>query len=281
MENIIEQMQMDMSLRDYSPKTIKSYQWHIRDLSDYFERPLDTLGQEDIRRYLYHVKTEKGYSNAYLSQAYSAIKYLYRNYFESPVDLRDLHGPRVALKLPVVLSQEEIRSLFDAAKNEKHRLLLMVIYSSGLRSSEAAHLQVSDIDSSSMRIQVRQGKGRKDRYTLLSPSVLERLRAYWRRDRPKTWLFFTRGNKSKAISTDTIRRVFHGARDKAGLNPDATVHSLRHSFATHLLNQGVNLFVIQKLLGHKHIQSTLIYLHLQNISDHVHSPIDVILEVTP
>ena len=281
MENIIKQMQMDMALRDYSPNTIKSYLWHIRGLSDYFERSLDGLTQDDIRRYLYHVKTEKGYSNSFLSQAFSAIKYLYRNTFEIPVDLSDLHGPRVSLKLPVVLSREEIQRLFNVLENEKHRLIFMVIYSAGLRSSEAAHLQVSDIDSHRMRIRVRQGKGRKDRYTLLSPLVLERLRAYWTNNRPKTWLFFTRGNKDKAISRNTIGKVFQAARDKAGVNPDATVHSLRHSFATHLLNQGVNLFLIQKLLGHKHIQSTLIYLHLQNMPDHVMSPIDVMPEVTP
>lgn len=279
MESIIEQMRMDMSLRDYSPNTIRSYLWHIENLSDYFERSLDSLTQDDIRRYLYYVKTEKGYSNSFLSQTFSAIKYLYRNAFEIPVDLSELHGPRVSLKLPVVLSREEIQCLFDVLENEKHQLIFMVIYSAGLRSSEAAHLQVSDIDSNRMRLRVRHGKGRKDRYTLLSPLVLERLRGYWKSNRPKTWLFFTRGDKDRSISRSTIGKVFQAARNKAGVNPDATVHSLRHSFATHLLNQGVNLFVIQKLLGHKYIQSTLIYLHLQNISDHVTSPIDVMPEV--
>jgi integrase/recombinase XerD len=280
MEDIFEQMQMDMTLRDYSPKTIESYTWHIRDMSAYFERSLSELIQDDIRKYLYHLKTDKGYSNTYLSQAYSAIKYLYRHHFDVPIGLRELHGPRASLKLPVVLSREEIGRLFSVVTNQKHKLIFMVIYSGGLRVSEAVGLQVKDIDSRRMQIKVRQGKGRKDRYTLLSGHVLERLREYWRSSHPKLWLFPSRSNNNKPLSTSTIQRVFQVSRAKADINESSTVHSLRHSFATHLLEQGVNLFVIQRLLGHKHIQNTLIYLHLQkNHTEQIVNPIDALMEV--
>jgi integrase/recombinase XerD len=280
MEDIFEQMQMDMTLRDYSPKTIYSYKWHIRDMAGYFKRSLSELTQDDIRKYLYHLKTDKGYHNSYISQAYSAIKYLYRNHFEVPVGLKELHGPRASLKLPVVLSREEISRLFSVVTNPKHKLIFMVIYSGGLRVSEAVNLQVKDINSGRMQIKVRQGKGRKDRYTLLSGHVLERLRSYWKENHPKVWLFPSRSDRNRPISSATIQRVFQVSREKADINESATIHSLRHSFATHLLEQGVNLFVIQRLLGHKNIQNTLIYLHLQkDHTEQIANPIDALLEV--
>jgi len=278
MNNLIEQMQMDMSLREYSPETIKSYLWHIKSLCTYFPQGISTLTEEDIRKYLYHLKTDKDYSSSYLSQAYSAVKYLYRNYFEIPVNLNHLRGPRVSLKLPVVLNREQIQSLFEATRNLKHKMLFMVIYSGGLRVGEAVHLKVSDIDSHRMQIKVCQGKGRKDRYTLLSRCVLEGLREYWKQYRPRIWLFPSR-SFDEPLNRSSVQKVFHTSCRKAGITEPATVHTLRHSFATHLLDQGVNLFVIQRLLGHKHIQNTLIYLHLQrNHTRQIKSPLDEMLE---
>ena len=172
MEELIEQMRMDMAIRDYSPRTIKTYLWHLDGFSSYFDHAVSGLDENDIRKYLYHLKNEKQYSTSNLRQAYSAIRYLYRNYFEMPVGLNDLRSPRTSQKLPVVLTREEIQRIFDATDNEKYKLMLMVIYSSGLRVSEVTRLRVEDIDSQRMQIRVVQGKGRKDRYTLLSELLL-------------------------------------------------------------------------------------------------------------
>jgi len=277
MEKLIEQMQMDMTLQDYSPKTIKSYLWHIRDFSEYFHHSVADLGEEDIRKYLYHVKQEKGYGRSYLSQAYSAIKLLYRSTLEMPLPLGKLRGPRRTVKLPIVFSHEEVKKLFDSTDNLKHKMVLMVTYSGGLRVNETAHLRVFDIDSKRMQIKVRQSKGRKDRYTLLSEPFLKKLRVYWKAYRPEEWLFPNRKGDGP-IHASTIQRLFQHSKQKAGIKKEgASVHTLRHSFATHLLEQGINLFIIQKLLGHKHIQSTLIYLHLQKHPSHIENPIDTIL----
>ncbi len=278
MEKLIEKMKMDLELQDYSQKTVKSYLWHIRDFSDYFKGSLTELSEDDIRKYLYHIKSVKGYGRSYLSQAYSSIKFLYRETIDIPISLNKLRGPKRMIRLPVVFSTEEVKRLFEVTDNVKHKMILMVTYSGGLRVNETAHLKVNDIDSDRMQIRVQQGKGRKDRYTLLSPKVLKRLQEYWRAYRPHDWLFPSR-RKVSPICDSTIQRVFKQSKEKAGIQKEASVHTLRHSFATHLLEQGVNLFVIQKLLGHKYIQSTLIYLHLQTPSmSKAISPIDRILE---
>jgi site-specific recombinase XerD len=279
MESLIEQMRMDMVVRDYSPRTIESYLWHLNAFSNHFNHDVANLESDDIRRYLYYLKTEKNYSTSNLRLAYSAIRYLYRNHFEMPIKLKDLRGPKISLRLPVVLSKEEIKRIFDAISNEKHKLIFMIIYSGGLRVSEAANLRIDDIDSHQMRIRVRQGKGRKDRYTLLSEGVLASLREYWKHSRPTTWLFPNRSDKNKPLSTSTIQNLFKASCMKAGIQKQASVHTLRHSFATHLLDEGANLFTIQKLLGHRNIQNTLIYLHLQqNFTRQIKSPIAELLE---
>jgi len=279
MGDLVEQMRMDMVVRDYSPKTIETYLWHLNVFSVHFNHDVANLEADDIRKYLYYLKTEKEYSTSNLRQAYSAIRYLYRNHFEMPVGLKDLRGPKPSFRLPVVLDKSEIRRIFNVIENQKHKLILMTIYSGGLRVSEAARLRVCDIDSHQMRINVRYGKGRKDRYTLLSGRLLKELREYWLRYRPKVWLFPGCNDKRGHIATNTIQRVFKHSCTKAGIKKPATVHTLRHSFATHLLDEGAHLFAIQKLLGHRHIQNTLIYLHLQrNFAREIQSPIDKLLE---
>jgi site-specific recombinase XerD len=164
-------------------------------------------------------------------------------------------------KLPVVLERKEVESLFSVTENLKHRAVLMLIYSSGLRLREASHLKVSDIDSKRMVLRIKQGKGRKDRYTLLSTAALESLREYWSCYRPQQWLFPGRPS-SQPLSVRSIQRVFKKARTLAGIRKPATVHTLRHSFATHLLEQGTDLHRIQLLLGHRSLKTTAIYLHV-------------------
>jgi site-specific recombinase XerD len=278
MENLIKRMQMDLVLQGYSEKTVKSYSWHVGQFVQYVSADVESLGEEDIRRYLYHIKTELNYSVSNLSQAFSAIKFLYRNTLQMPLKLSTLRGPRQSRRLPVVLSRQELKQLFDSVDNLKHRTIFITAYAAGLRLSEVAHLRVSDIDSGRMQIRVEQGKGKKDRYTLLSERLLQRLREYWRIYRPKQWLFPGQSGV-KPISITCIQRVFKEARNKTGISKPITMHTLRHSFATHLLEQGVDIFTIQKLLGHKYLQSTVVYLHLQQpMANTVRIPVNQMLE---
>jgi site-specific recombinase XerD len=263
MDTLISKMQQDMVIGNYSPRTVSTYLSHVKSFQSHLEKSLDQVNEDDIRLYLYHVKTVKQYSRSNLHQAFSAIKYLYRHTLEMPLKLNTLRCSKRGRLLPLVLSTDEIESLFARIDNLKHRLLLMTIYSAGLRLNEGTHLRVTDIDSKRMTIRVRQGKGNKDRYTLLSTTLLAELRRYWRRDKPDPWLFPGR-HKAKPISDTSIQKAFRRARIRAGIRKEATVHTLRHSFATHLLEHGVNLFTIKELLGHTSIKTTMIYLHLQD-----------------
>lgn len=213
MEKLIDQMKMDLELQDYSPKTIDSYLKHIRDFTAYFQGSVSQLGEDDIRKYLYHVKKEKSYGRSYLAQVFSAIKFLYRETIEMPISLGKLRGPKRMIKLPIVFSQEEVKRLFDATDNLKHKMILMVTYSAGLRVNETANLKVTDIDSKRMQIRVHQGKGKKDRYALLSVKLLKHLQDYWRAYRPEEWLFPSRKNTTP-IGTSAIQRMFKTVKKK-------------------------------------------------------------------
>ena len=213
MSTLVEQMQMDMEIMNYSRRTIYTYQAHVKAFLRYFDKAAEELEEDDIRKYLYYLKTVKQYSNSNISQAFSAIKFLYRSVLKMPVSLTKLRGPRRTYRLPVVLSCQEVRTLLGAVNNLKHQTILMTIYSAGLRLSEAAQLHVSNIDSQRMQIRVAHGKGKKDRYTVLSKVLLEQLRRYYRQYRPEQWLFY--GNdKSMPISNSTIQRVFQDAKKK-------------------------------------------------------------------
>jgi site-specific recombinase XerD len=191
-------------------------------------------------------------------------------------DLEVIHipRPRGEKKLPVVFSKAEVVKLLDATKNIKHKAILSLAYSSGARLEEASHLKVKDIDSSRMQIRIVCGKGKKDRYTLLSPKLLGLLREYWQLYRPKLYLF--EGSKGP-ISTRTIQHIFKNSLQRSKITKNGTFHTLRHSFATHLLEQGINLRIIQELLGHTSIKTTTVYTHLQNYSpSSVTSPLDTL-----
>jgi integrase/recombinase XerD len=278
MEELVRKMQRDMVIQNYSSQTVTSYLRHVRRFIDFFPKPLDSLNEDDIREYLFHVRTDKQCSRSYMAQAFSAIKYLFKDTYEMPVSLSILKGARRERRLPVVLSQDELKKLFSCEKNIKHRLIYMVTYSAGLRLNEVTHLRVSDVDSKRMAIRVQQGKGKKDRYTLLSPALLPQLRSYWKQHRPYPWLFPGR-YKDKPLSNPSVQKAFQRSAIKAGIRKRVSMHTLRHSFATHLLEQGTNLFMIKELLGHSSILTTLIYLHLQNSSKvTIVNPIDQLLE---
>lgn len=213
MSSLLEQMLMDMELLNYSYKTIKTYKSHIKAFLNFFDKDPEELDEDDIRKYLYYCKTEKKHSPSNLSQGFSAIKFLYRATLKMPITLTKLRGPRRTFKLPVVLSQQEVIKILGVIENLKHKTILMTIYSAGLRVSEATHLKICDIDSQRMQIRVEQGKGKKDRYTLLSKVLLEQLRDYWCQYRPKTWLFPST-NPAKPINVGTIQKVFKSAKKK-------------------------------------------------------------------
>ena len=261
MGRLREQMRGDLELRGLSPETQKIYLYHVTNFSSYFNSSPYHLGKKEIKEYLLYLLREKNASSSTVNLCYSALKFLYAKTLRRQGVMAEIPRLRSTKKLPVVLEREEVESLFSVTENLKHRAVLMLIYSSGLRLREASHLKLTDIDSKRMVLQVREGKGRKDRYTLLSTVVLEVLREYWSQYRPQEWLFPGRSS-SQPLSVRSIQRVFKKARTLAGIRKPATVHTLRHSFATHLLEQGTDLHRIQLLLGHRSLKTTAIYLHV-------------------
>ena len=261
MGKLREQMKGDLELRGLSVETQKIYLYHVTNFSRYFSRSPYHLGKREVRRYLLYLLREKNVSSSTVNLCYSALKFLYVRTLRREGVMAKIPRLRSTKKLPVVLERQEVESLFSVTENLKHRAILMLIYSSGLRLREASHLKVSDIDSKRMALRIKQGKGRKDRYTLLSSAALEVLREYWSQYRPPEWLFPGRPAE-KPLSGRSIQRVFKKARTLAGIRKPATVHTLRHSFATHLLEQGTDLHRIQLLLGHRSLKTTAIYLHV-------------------
>ena len=241
----------------------------------------DQLGEENIREYLHYLLAEKKVSDSTYRQAYGSLKFLYQTTMKQSVVFDKIPKLKNRKKLPVVLDRTEVEELFSVTKNIKHKAILMVTYSSGLRLAETSHLKVTDIDSKRMMVRVT-GKGGKDRYSILSAVALDTLRLYYRRYRPKDWLF--EGQRAdRPISERTIERIFEIAKDRASITKPATLHTLRHSFATHLLEAGTDLHHIQLLLGHKSPKTTTIYLHVSNKAlSRITSPLDIppVLEET-
>ncbi len=274
MGRLHDEMKRDLELKNYSPKTRSCYLASVKSYAVHFHRSPEQLGDEEIREYLHYLIQERKASQSSISQTYSALKFLYETTLK-----RDWNGFRIprskmGKRLPVVLSQQEIQAIFSATRNLKHRAILMTIYSAGLRVSEVVRLKVSDIDSQRMVIRVEQGKGAKDRYTLLGKRTLEVLRDYWRAYRPEDWLFPGQPAKG-SLSVSSVQKVFEKVLHEAGINKPATVHTLRHSFATHLLEAGTDLYHIQRLLGHTTPKTTTIYFHLSRKDlGGVSSPID-------
>lgn len=274
MGELRDQMEMDMRLRRFSPKTIACYLACMRGVAKHFRKSPAELGDEEIRAYLYCLMEERKVSQSVLVQTYSALKFFFEKTLQKQWNAFRIPRCKQRRKLPGVLTREEVESILSATKNLKHRAILMTIYSAGLRIGEATRLKVSDIDSGRMMIRVNEGKGLKDRYTLLGERNLEMLRRYWKTYRPLEWLFPGR-NASGPVSTSAIQRVFKTSLEKAGIKKKASVHTLRHCFATHLLESGTDLYYIQRLLGHKSAGTTSVYLHITGKDiGKIKSPID-------
>ena len=269
----------ELRLRNYSPKTIKSYKSCVRSFVQFIvpEHPR-ALSDDHIRSTFLRMLDSHRWSPAGLNQMINALRFLYVELYHRPLKLGTFQRPKSEKKLPVVLSQDEVLRLFAATENMKHRTMLMMIYSGGLRLGEVVRLRIEDIDSGRMMIHLRKAKGKKDRYTLLSETMLQQLREYYRVYHPREFLFGGAGERPH-ISERTVQQVFGHSLDRAGIRKPATVHTLRHSFATHLLENGTDLRYIQELLGHRSSKTTEIYTHVSNRSlAKIVNPLDQISE---
>lgn len=257
-----DKVRSELRLRNYSNKTIKSYTSCLRSFTRYFQpRHPRQIEETDIRNYLLYLLEEKRFSAATVNQVFNALRFLYVELYKMPFIIGSLPRPKKEKQLPVVLSQEEVVRLLDSVDNLKHKTILMLIYSAGLRVGEAVRLKIEDIDSERKLIYLKSAKGKKDRYTLLSDVALKNLREYFKAYRPKEYLFEGAPGR-KHIAERSVQEVFKRATGMAGIRKHVTVHSLRHSFATHLLEAGTDLRYIQEVLGHASSKTTEIYTHV-------------------
>jgi len=274
MGKLRDQMEMDMRLRRFSPKTIACYLGCIKGVAKHFRKSPAELGDEEIRAYLDYLMGERKVSQSVAVQTYSALKFFFEKTLQKQWNAIRIPRCKQRRRLPGVLTREEVELILSATKNLKHRAILMTVYGAGLRIGEVTRLKVSDIDSGRMMIRVNEGKGLKDRYTLLGERNLEMLRCYWKAYRPREWLFPGR-NAFTPVSVSAIQRVFKRSLERAGIKKKASVHTLRHCFATHLLESGTDLYYIQRLLGHKSPGTTSVYLHITGKDiGKIKSPID-------
>jgi site-specific recombinase XerD len=270
----------DLTLRNRAPRTIQVYTDCVADFARHFHASPEDLGPEHVRSYLVHLVQERRVSLSVFNQARHALLFLYRVTLGRDGVVADVVCPKTPRKLPVVLSAGEMARFLDALDNPKHRALLMTAYAAGLRLSEVARLRVADIDSARMVIHVRQAKGHKDRDVMLSPRLLAVLRQYWKRHRPGPFLFPGR-QPDRPVSPRTVQMVCRRALMASGLSKRVSMHTLRHSFASHLLEAGTDLRTIQVLLGHRSFSTTARYVHVATAAlQSTRSPFDD-LELSP
>ena len=273
MESILQSYKRDLALRGYSNRTQKTYNYIVKDFLS-FNKNASEFSKPNIKEYLFHLIDDRKLSNSRVKQSYGALKYLFTHTLEKPWEMEGIPCVKTEKKLPVCLSVKETFKIIKNASNLKHKTILMLIYSSGLRVSECANLKPADINRDKMLLKVRQGKGAKDRFTLLSAICLKQLEKYWKAYKPKNWLFC--GNrKGVNISVRAIQHAFQNAKKNAGITKKYGVHSLRHSFATHMLESGGGIFQVQKFLGHKRLKTTLVYVHIHEENIMAKSPLDV------
>lgn len=249
-----------LQIKRYSNNTVKTYVSCFERFINYFpDKNLENLDEMDVRNYLMHL-VKANWSNSFINQSINSIKFYYEVVLGLPNRFYAIERPRPERKLPVVLSQEEVKAMLKVTENIKHKCILSLLYSAGLRRGELLSLKPEDIDSSRMMIKINDAKGNKDRYTLLGASTLNDLRRYYREYRPEIFLF--EGRKGGKYSVASVANIIHKAADLAGIKKKVTAHTLRHSFATHLLENGTDLRYIQLLLGHNSTKTTEIYTHV-------------------
>ena len=276
MGKLRERMVRDMELRGLSEQTKKKYLEGVEGLARYYNQRPDQIDQEKIRAYLQYLREERGLAWSSVNVAGSGLRFLYRYTLGRRDFAAEIPWRKRDFRLPHVLSREELRRLFGRVENLKHRTLLMTAYGGGLRRSEVVALKVTDIDSHRMMTRIEQGKGRKDRYTILSPRMLAQLRLYWREYRPTLWLFPGQDGHGH-LNPGTASHLFTDAKRWAEIHKPGSLHLLRHSFATHMLEAGVDVRTIQVLMGHRSLRTTARYLHVtRKVIAANQSPLDLL-----
>ena len=258
-----QRMTKDMTVRGFAENTKSSYLNSVTGLARHYRRSPERISAEEVQDYLIYLHEHRGLSWRSCNCARHGIRFLYRITLGVPDPHFYLPGAKTPSTLPEILNHDELVRLFTVATNPKHRAVLMTAYAAGLRASELGRLRLSDIDSKRMSLRIDQGKGSKDRYVPLSPRLLEQLREYWRRKRPEPWLF-PNELLGRPLTRHGAGHIYRGAKDRAGIRKTGGIHTLRHCYATGLLEAGVELPVIQRRLGHNSIRSTMRYLHLAN-----------------
>jgi integrase/recombinase XerD len=260
-----QRMLEDLQIRNYAPSTVECYVRSVAEFAKHFNKSPDQLGPEEIRSWQLFLLNEKRVKLSTYIQAISGLRFFYRSTLNHKIEIEHIPLPRCEKKLPVILSAPEVRALLEAPKDLGHRAILATLYGAGLRVSEVTSLKVCDLDRQRRVIWIRGAKGNKDRQTMLADPLREVLAAYWRWKRPTDWLFPGRKPGSH-ISSKAVFKVCRRAAQLAGIAKPVHPHSLRHAFATHLLDSGVNLLVIQTLLGHSNLKTTARYLHVADIT---------------
>lgn len=277
-----QRMLDDLRRRNYSPDTIRGYVRAVRQFAEYFGRSPEQMGAEELHRYQLYLLHERKLALGTVENNISALRFLYKKTLKRrDLAFDDLPFPKQPRTLPTVLSQDEVTRLIEAAPNRMHRMLLILLYATGVRRTEATLLKVSDIDSQRMVIHIRRGKGMRDRDVPLTPKLLEALRDYWRWKKPRVYLFPSRVSApgtEQPISDKTVWNVCRAAATRAGIQKKLGPHTLRHCFATHLLEAGADLRTIQLLMGHERLEDTTIYLHLSQ--RHLHAAINPLDQLT-
>ena len=274
--DLLARVDREMRMRNYSPRTRKLYVGHLDRFYRNWERDDPVCTTEECKAWLVGI-VDSGRSHSYMTQALSALKFLHETVLEVKAPVPKLSKVRRGRYLPTVLSREEARRLIHAARNPKHRAILILLYSAGLRVGEAVRLRIPDIDSERMVIHVRGAKGQKDRIVMLADAALEALRSYWRYHRPEKWLF-PGERRDRHLNTRAVQRMVTDTARRAGIRKRVTPHTLRHTFATHLLENGTDLRYIQRLLGHKKSTTTEIYTHVADRDlARIKSPADMLL----
>lgn len=261
-----QQLIEELVLRGLSERTQEAYVHQVYQLAKFYRLSPDKLSEQQVRQYLFHLASERQLAASTVNQAVNAFRFLYGRVLRRDLEvLRQAlpHG-RKSIRRPEVFSTGELEKLFTVgAVHPMHRAFLMTVYGAGLRLNEACHLKFEHLDRARMQTRVELGKGRKDRYTVLSPALLAELERYWRVCRPRHWLFPSRRDPRAPLPDGTGQKIYNAAVERAGLRRKGGIHALRHSFATHLVEAGVELPVLQRLLGHQSLSTTTVYLHVR------------------
>ena len=278
-KQLLEKLKEDMEMRGFSDHTKASYYRKAKEITEYFGKPMKQVKVQELRDYLLkYLREERGLTEKSVNYYNNVIRFIYDVVIDEPINKRQLPLYKGKRRLPKILSEEELNVFFNVCENYMYKTIFMMIYGSGLRISEATNIRIEDIDSKKMRLFVRNGKGERERYTVLPKASLEMLRECYRRykpNHPEGYMFLNR--EGNPLKVERLREFFRRYRRKAGISEEFIVHSLRHSFATRLVEEGVPLVQVKELLGHSCIRSTMTYVHVASNMQQVDSPLDIFL----